>query len=296
MPVVSYLLNKISSSREVLFFCASICGNVVSYINFMSDELAYKWVWHVPKLRTVKQPEILSPEQFLDLVERIDNENVDALIGLRNQCMLLMTYFSCFRAIEVSQWKVKECLSPNGKICEITKVRKEGTKGNYSMLAPVVVKEQREMISKWLDARAKYLIGVSKSGSDDYRGLDPESHVFLSNWRGTWQNFSLTKKITKGKEYWVATAVQNLLSKLYKDYGFPRSSSHAGRHSMSRFAQNLLEKKGNPDAERIIQNLLHHRSEESKHDYTEINFEHIRNCAKNVMPRPKKRGRKTKND
>lgn len=257
----------------------------------MAYEPAFKWVWKVPKLKKTKQPETLTPEEFLDFVERIDNFTVDPLMALRNQCMLLMTYFSCFRAVEVSQWKVKECLSPNGTICQMTRVRKEGTKGNYPMLAPVVVIEQREMISKWLDARVEYRIGVDKTGATDYRGLDPESHVFLSNWRGTWQNFSLTRKVTKGKEYWVATAVQNLLSKLYKGYGFSKSSSHAGRHSMGRFAQKLLEKKGNPDVDRIVQNLLHHRSEESKNDYTDIDFNHIRKCAKNIMPRPKKRGR-----
>jgi hypothetical protein len=67
--------------------------------------------------------------------------------------------------------------------------------------------------------------------------------MFLSNWRGTWQKFSLTRKVTKGKEYMVATAVQNLLTKLYKGYGFPNSSSHAGRHSMARFAKSYLIRK-----------------------------------------------------
>ena len=260
----------------------------------MSEEFEYKWVWNVPNLKTVKQPKTLTPDEFLDLVIRIDNPRFDPLIGLRNQCMLLMTYFSCFRAIEVSQWKIKECLYPNGDICHMTKIRKEGTKGDKPILAPVVVLEQRELLDKWLEARVKYSIGTT-SDSSEYRGLDPESHVFLSFHHGRWKNFSLTRKITKGKEYFVATAVQNLLTSLYKGYGFPDSSSHAGRHSMARFAQNLLEKKGNPDADRIIQNLLHHRSEQSKQDYTEINFNHIRECAKRMMPAPKKRGRKPKN-
>jgi integrase len=91
--------------------------------------------------------------------------------------------------------------------------------------------------------------------------------------------------------------VQNLLSKLYKGYGFPNSSSHAGRHSMARFAEKLFDKKGNPDTDRIVQNLLHHRSEDAQRDYTEvINFDYVRKCAKNIMPRPKKRGPKPKNE
>jgi integrase len=101
----------------------------------MSNELEFKWVWNVPELRSVKQPGTLSPEEFLDFVERIDNETVDPLHALRNQCMLLMTYFSLFRAIEVSQWKINECLYPDGTICQMTRVRKDGTKGNYPMIA-----------------------------------------------------------------------------------------------------------------------------------------------------------------
>lgn len=98
----------------------------------MSSDLEYKWVWNIPELRSVKQPEAL--EEFLDFVERIDNETVDPLHALRNQCMLLMTYSCCFRAIEVSKWKVSECLYPDGTICKMTRVRKEGTKGNYPMI------------------------------------------------------------------------------------------------------------------------------------------------------------------
>ena len=66
-----------------------------------------------------------------------------------------------------------------------------------------------------------------------YAMEDPESHVFLSFHHATWKHFSLTRKISKGKEYFVATAVQNLISKLYKDYGFSNSSSHTGRHSIA---------------------------------------------------------------
>ncbi len=263
----------------------------------MTAENDYRWLWKPPILRSVKQPEVLTPDDFLDLVERVDNERVDPLIGLRNQCMLLTTYFSCFRAIEVSQWKVREALYPEGSLMHVTRLRKEGTKGNYPSIAHIPnVREYRAYLDKWFDARVTHRIGLNKSGSQDYRGLDPDSHVFLSNWHGTWQNFSLTRKISKGKEYYVATAVQNLLTKLYKQYGYGKSSSHAGRHSFARFAQRLLEKKDNPDTNRIIQTLLHHRTEQAQRDYTDIDFNHIRKVAKQMMPKPKKRGRPAKND
>ena len=258
------------------------------------DEPEFKWLWKVPEMKKVKQPEILTPDEFLDLVIRIDNVLFDPLMAKRNQCMLLMTYFSCFRAIEVCQWQVKEALYPDGSICQLTRLRKEGTKGNYAALAPVVVKEQRDFLDEWFNARVTHRIGLAKDGSEEYRGLDPESHVFLSFHHGRWKNFSLTRKVTKGNEYFVATSVQNLLTKFYKEYGFSNSSSHAGRHSFARFSQRLLKKKGNKDVDKIIQNLLHHRTEDGQKSYTDIDFDHIRKAAQQVMPRPKKRGPKPK--
>ena len=260
----------------------------------MSDTIEFKWVWHVPYLRTVKQPETLTPDEFIDLVERIDNERLDPLVCARNQAMLWMTYGSCFRAVEVSQWKVREAVYPNGELVHLTRLRADATNGNYPAIAPVIIDEQRQYVNRWLDYRVKHGIKLGAE-PDKYRGLDPESHVFLSNWRGTWQAFSLTRKISKGKEYWVATAVQNLLTKLYKEYGFSHSSSHTGRHSMARLAQKLLKRK-DLDADPIVQNLLHHRSIESQRDYTDIDFNHIRECSRKMFPKPKKRGRKPKNE
>jgi integrase len=260
----------------------------------MPEKVEYKWVWNVPNLRKVKQPATLTPDQFIDLVESVDNELLDPLVCARNQAMLWMTYGSCFRAIEVSQWKIKEALYPNGRLVNTTRLRSDATKGKYPAIAHIMIDQQRDCVNRWLDYRVKHRICSNKE-NDEYRGLDPESHVFLSNWRGTWQAFSLTRKISKGKEYYVATAVQNLLTKIYKKHGYINSSSHTGRHSMARLAQKLLARK-DLEVDPIVQNLLHHKDIRSQRDYTEVDFDHIRECAKKMMPKPKRRGRKPKNE
>ena len=191
----------------------------------MDEKLEYKWVLNLPELKKVKQPETLTPDQFIDLVERIDNVRVDPLLAARNQAMLWMTYGSCFRAVEVSQWKVKEAVYPDGTLVHLTRLRADATKGNYPAIAPIVINEQREYVNRWLDYRIKHRIKLNQE-NDRYRGLDPESHVFLSFHHGVWKNFSRTRKVSKGKTYYVATAVQNLISKLFKEYGYPNSSSH----------------------------------------------------------------------
>lgn len=262
----------------------------------MQQKSDYKWIWEVPKLRDVKQPDTITPDQFISVIQRIDNELADPLLARRNQAMLWMTYGSLFRAVEVSKWTVRAALYPNGELVRITRLRAEQTKGHYPALAPIVIAEQRQIVSEWLDLRVKHRIGLSKNGSTDYRGLDPDSSVFMSFHHGVWGPFSLTRKVSKGKEYYVATVVQNLLTKLYQAYGHDGCSSHTGRHSMARFAEKLYKRRGDPDAQRIVQQLLHHRDPDSQRDYTDIDFDHIRACAERMMPEPKKRGRPAKND
>jgi site-specific recombinase XerC len=64
---------------------------------------------------------------------------------------------------------------------------------------------------------------------------------------------------------------------------------------MARLAQKLLSRK-DLVVDPIVQNLLHHRDIKSQRDYTDVDFNHIRNCAKGMMKRPKKRRRKAKNE
>lgn len=260
----------------------------------MNEKTDFKWIWEVPDLRNVKQPDTFTPDEFCSLIQRIDNDRVDPLIARRNQAMLWMTYGSLFRAVEVTKWTIRAALYPNGELVRITRLRPEQTKGHYPALAPIVIAEQRQIVNEWLDMRVKHRIGLAKQPVDSYRGLDPDSPVFMSFHHGVWKPFSLTRKVSKGKEYYVATVVQNLLTKLYQDYGHTRCSSHSGRHSMARFAEQMYKRRNDPDAQRIVQQLLHHRDPESQRDYTDINFDHIRACAARMMPEPKKRGRPTK--
>ncbi|MPY24451.1 hypothetical protein [Shewanella sp. YLB-07] len=80
------------------------------------SESDFKWIWKVPDLRTVKQPETVTPDEFIDLVERIDNERLDPLVCTRNQAMLWMTFggsVASSRAKVTQRW-----------FCRILKVQK----------------------------------------------------------------------------------------------------------------------------------------------------------------------------
>ncbi|OEE38255.1 hypothetical protein A1QO_02440 [Vibrio genomosp. F10 str. ZF-129] len=251
----------------------------------MTDELEFKWVLNPPK-KTVKQPDIISPNDFDSLVSRINNAGVDPLVAARNQSILWQTYGSAFRAIECSKWLIREALYPSGEIMKLTRIRSDATKGNYPIIAPVVIDKQRAYLDQWLQLRVKHRIGLNQTGKkvDLYRGLNPDSPVFLSYRHQEWQPFSLTRKVTKSREYFVATAMQNAISRLYKDYGHPNCSSHTGRHSISRLMAKVLEgKTTDVELRKVIQNLLHHRDERSQDDYREINWKSLREKTKNMF-------------
>ena len=58
---------------------------------------------------------------------------------------------------------------------------------------------------------------------------------------------------------------------------------------MARLAQKLFTRK-ELNADPIVQKLLHHKDIKSQRDCTDVDFNHIIQCARNVMPKPKKRG------
>ena len=62
---------------------------------------------------------------------------------------------------------------------------------------------------------------------------------------------------------------------------------------MARLAQKLLKRR-DLDVDTVVQNLLHHRNVNSQKDYTDVDFNHIRECSRKMFPSPKKRGRKPK--
>lgn len=75
----------------------------------MSTESDFKWVFNPPK-KQIKQPDIITPKEFESLIERVDNEGVDPLVGCRNQAILWMTYevhLELWSA--VNGWFVKLC-------------------------------------------------------------------------------------------------------------------------------------------------------------------------------------------
>ncbi|MBD0788082.1 site-specific integrase [Vibrio sp. Y2-5] len=249
-----------------------------------SENIDFKWVFNPPK-KKVKQPDTITLNEFDSLIDRIDNPSVDPLIAARNQAILWATLGSTFRAIECSKWLVKEALYESGGLMYLTRIRASATKGSQSIIAPVFIDNERYYIERWLDLRVKHRVGMNYGKRQDlYRGLDPESPVFMSNHHREWKPFALQRKTVKGKEYEVCTSMQNTIKSLYQNYGHAGCSAHSGRHTMARLAQKILSKKcTDSELKVIIQNLLHHRDIRSQDEYVDIDWNQLREKASKMF-------------
>lgn len=242
-----------------------------------AENIDFKWVFNPPK-KEVKQPDTISLKDFESLIERIDNPSVDPLIAARNQAILWVTLGSAFRAIECSKWLVKEALYENGDLMRLTRLRTSATKGSHPIIAPVIIDKERFYIDRWLELRVKHRIGLNYGKRQErYRGLDPDSPVFMSNHHGEWKPFSVQRKTVKGREYEVCTSMQNTIKALYREYGHAGCSSHTGRHTIARLAQKILSKKcTDVELKATIQHLLHHRDIRSQDEYVDIDWNQLR--------------------
>ncbi len=221
-----------------------------------------------------KQAGVIDIRQFYTLLDRLDLKDVDPVLVLRNQCILMQTWASAFRAKSCAKWLVREALYPNGQLVSMTRIRSDGTKGDSSVIVPVVVRQQREMLERWIDMRLEH--GIMVSSKKEYRGLLPDSPMFPRWYAGAWGHWSPTRKTTKGKQYLVYTNIQTMISKFYQNHGYPACSSHSGR-------------RGNTDAMRrrgidrtTIQGVLGHALESSQEVYSDLDLAVFDNACRNL--------------
>ncbi|WP_422483186.1 hypothetical protein [Vibrio harveyi] len=77
----------------------------------------------------------------------------------------------------------------------LTRLRTSATKGSHPIIAPVIIDKERFYIDRWLELRGKHRVRlIYGKRQERYRGLDPDSPVFMSNHHGEWKPFSERKK------------------------------------------------------------------------------------------------------
>jgi integrase len=189
----------------------------------------------------------------------------------RNRVILYLLFMAGFRVTEVACIRIRDILWPDGRIREEARIpakyTKTGTAGHVYFYNKKLLKAIDDYLSLRIAKKQKV------TGSNDYRGLDPDSPVILSeNGRG----YSLKMKKRKDregvvKEYWAADTLQEVVSKWGKEAGIEGFSSHSGRRT---FCTRLTNKNG--VSEGVLLALMRHESDDMPYRYFDTDEEYIR--------------------
>lgn len=145
-----------------------------------------------------------------------------------------------------------------------------------SRLAYMLEPEHQAAMNAYIDWRIEMKLKIT--GSDEYRGLKPDSPLFLA--RGSEEFAFRRKEYVRADgtvaDYWVCSSLQYLLSQLVWLVD-ENGSSHSGRRT---FATRLADR--GVDLE-YIKYFLGHKSKQQSLAYIEANQKRVRNILKNVF-------------
>lgn len=200
-------------------------------------------------------------------------------LGRRNVAITMMLFGSGMRINEVAQLTIKDLLRPNGELKGTFILPGKYTKTGKSRVVYIVVPQQIEALDLWLAERI-YEKAMA-SGEDTYRGLIPDSPLFLSKKGKNWRKFAFNAKRYKTKEGMketlVCSSLENLMRDIIKGAGLQGGSSHSGRRSLATW----LDRKG--CALEVIQDILNHEDPDMSLVYVEPWQRRIEQAYKNSL-------------
>lgn len=185
-------------------------------------------------------------------------------------CMLLwVTHTTGIRVTELALLEVGDVLYPSGAIRPEVYLRAEITKGcrprNIYLTQPKCIAS----IEQWIAVRLRRGWGVSSQS--EYRGLRPDSRLVMTHKGQAFELAFKHRELKSGPEvYRACDALQQTISRLYRQAGIKHGSSHSGRRSL---AARVLA--ATDDVE-TVQTILGHQHIDDSKPYLSIDQNTIR--------------------
>jgi integrase len=220
----------------------------------------------------IKKARVVQPKDFKKLIFIIElTRNPE-----RNKVILFLLFMTGFRVTEVACIRIKDVLWPNGNIRDEARIpakyTKTGTAGHVFFYNRKLVKAIDEYLFKRIEKKQRL------GSSNEYRGLDPESPLVLSE-KGTGYSLKKKKRTDKDgnvREYWAADTLQEVVGMWGKEAGIEGFSSHSGRRT---FCTKLTNK--SDVSEEMLCALLRHETDNMPYVYFDFDDE----FARSVMGR-----------
>ena len=213
-----------------------------------------------------RQATSLRPGQFRHLIRVA---GVTGRMPERDQMLLWLTHTTGIHVTELALLRIDDALYPSGSIRQEVYLRADITKGcrprNIHLTHPKCV----AAIDAWLEARRHRGWGLSRDSS--YRGFLPHTKLVLTHKGRAFELAVKRRELDAGpKEYRACDALQQTMSRLYRQAGIKLGSSHSGRRTL---AARVLAATGDVET---VQAMLGHQELDHTKPYLTVDQETIR--------------------
>lgn len=150
--------------------------------------------------------------------------------GIRDAALLLACFGTGMTVTELCRLRVRDYLGEDGSLLLDSEVRAEIAYNHKSRPLCWTSKKLTNAIDAHLVERLERGHGVTTRRSA-FRGLDPESPLFVSGRTGA--GLKLSAKQRDGKTYYSATQLSRLFTRLFEQAGVEGASAQSGRRTMA---------------------------------------------------------------
>ena len=188
---------------------------------------------------------------------------------IRDVMLLWLTHSTSVRVTELASIEIRDLLHPSGQMREEVYLRAAITKHSRPRTIYLTHSKTRNAVEAWLDYRRSR--GWGLSSDPEYRGFRPDERLVLTHKGRAFELARKTRLLTTGPhEYRCCDALQQLMSRLYRQAGIKGSSSHSGRRTL---AAKVLAKTGQIE---VVQLLLSHSEPDHVWPYLDVRPDVIR--------------------
>lgn len=215
---------------------------------------------------TTRRATSLRPGQFKHLLRVA---SVTGRMPVRDVMLLWVTHTTGIRVTELALLEVADVLYPSGAVRPEVYLRAEITKGCRARNIHLTHAKCIAAIEAWIAVRLERGWGISCVES--YRGLRPDSRLVMTHKGEAFELAFKRRELESGPEvYRACDALQQTISRLYRQAGIKGGSSHSGRRTL---AARVLAATGDVDT---VQAILGHQCLDHSKPYLSVDQTVIR--------------------
>lgn len=215
---------------------------------------------------TTRRAASLRPGQLRHLIRVA---SVTGRMPERDVMLLYLTHTTGIRVTELALLEVGDVLYPSGAIRPEVYLRAEITKGCRARNIYLTQPKCLASIEQWIAVRLRRGWGVSSEV--EYRSLRPDSRLVMTHKGQAFELAFKHRELESGPEvYRACDALQQTISRLYRQAGIKLGSSHSGRRSL---AARVLAATGDVET---VQTILGHQHLDHSKPYLTVDQDTIR--------------------